>query len=74
MSQQFTLYTNLTAAENIRFYGGVHGLSSRELRRRQEEIIHMAGLEGRENALTSTLSGGWKQALALGCAIVHRPG
>jgi ABC-2 type transport system ATP-binding protein len=73
MSQQFTLYTDLTAAQNIRFYGGVFGLSNRELRRRQEEIIHMAGLEGRENARASTLSGGWKQRLALGCAIVHRP-
>ncbi len=73
MSQQFTLYNDLTAGENIRFYGGVHGLSSSELRQRQAEIIHMAGLEGREHALTSTLSGGWKQRLALGCAIVHRP-
>ncbi|HVO43078.1 MAG TPA: ABC transporter ATP-binding protein [Aggregatilineales bacterium] len=73
MSQQFTLYTDLTAAENIRFYGGVHGMSSSALRQREAEIIHMAGLEGREKALTSTLSGGWKQRLALGCAIVHRP-
>jgi len=73
MSQQFTLYNDLTAAQNIRFYGGVHGLSSGELRQRQAEIIHMAGLEGRENTLTASLSGGWKQRLALGCAIVHRP-
>jgi ABC-2 type transport system ATP-binding protein len=51
----------------------VHGLSSDELRQRQPEIIQMAGLEGRENVLTSNLSGGWKQRLALGCAIVHRP-
>ncbi len=73
MSQQFTLYSSLTAAENIRFYGGVHGLSGRELAARQQEIIHMAGLEGREHLLTSALSGGWKQRLALGCAIVHHP-
>lgn len=73
MSQQFTLYNDLTAAENIRFYGMVYGLSNRDLRRRQGEIIHMAGLDGRENTLTSNLSGGWKQRLALGCAIVHRP-
>ncbi len=73
MSQQFTLYNDLTARENIRFYGGVHGLSSGELEQRLPEIMRMAGLEGRENALTSTLSGGWKQRLALGCAIVHRP-
>jgi ABC-2 type transport system ATP-binding protein len=73
MSQLFTLYKDLTALENIRFYGRVYGLSSGDLRQRQEEIISMAGLEGRENALTSNLSGGWKQRLALGCAIVHRP-
>jgi ABC-2 type transport system ATP-binding protein len=73
MSQQFTLYNDLTPRENIRFYGLVYGLSSAELRQRQTEIIRMAGLEGRENVLTRTLSGGWKQRLALGCAIVHRP-
>src|SRR5258708_18616459 len=73
MSQAFTLYTDLTAAENIRFYGRVYGLSNADLRKRQSEILHMAGLEGRENELTRTLSGGWKQRLALGCAIVHRP-
>ncbi len=73
MSQQFTLYPDLTPKENIRFYGLVHGLSSNELRQRIPEIIRMAGLEGRENVVTSTLSGGWKQRLALGCAIVHRP-
>ncbi len=73
MSQQFTLYPDLTARENIRFYGQVYGLSGRGLGERQAEIIHLAGLEGRENELTSNLSGGWKQRLALGCAIVHRP-
>jgi drug efflux transport system ATP-binding protein len=73
MTQQFTLFNDLTAAENIRLYGGVHGLAGRQLRQRLAEIIAMAGLEGRENALTATLSGGWKQRLALGCAIVHRP-
>ncbi len=73
MSQQFTLYNDLTALENIRFYGKVYGLSREALRQRQAEILHMAGLEGRENVLTSNLSGGWKQRLALGCAIVHNP-
>jgi len=73
MSQVFTLYNVLTAHENIRFYGQAYGLSRVELRRRQAEIIEMAGLQGRENALTANLSGGWKQRLALGCAIVHRP-
>jgi ABC-2 type transport system ATP-binding protein len=73
MSQQFTLYNDLTAYENIRFYGQAYGLSRSELARRQAEIIEMAGLQGREHALTANLSGGWKQRLALGCAIVHRP-
>ncbi len=73
MSQLFTLYNDLTARENIRFYGRVYGLKREELARRQEEIISMAGLEGREDTLTGNLSGGWKQRLALGCAIVHNP-
>ncbi|MFN8474145.1 MAG: ABC transporter ATP-binding protein [Anaerolineae bacterium] len=73
MSQQFTLYNDLTAAENLRFYGGVHGLSSAELRERLPQILRMAGLEGRADELTQSLSGGWKQRLALGCAIIHRP-
>ncbi len=73
MSQLFTLYNDLTARENIRFYGQAYGLSRAELRRRQAEIIEMAGLQGRANILTGNLSGGWKQRLALGCAIVHHP-
>ncbi len=73
MSQQFTLYNDLTARQNIHFYGMVHGLSNADLKQREVEIIQMAGLTGRENALTGALSGGWKQRLALGCAIVHRP-
>jgi ABC-2 type transport system ATP-binding protein len=73
MSQLFTLYNDLTARENIRFYGQAYGLSRDELQQRQAEIIEMAGLQGRESELTANLSGGWKQRLALGCAIVHRP-
>jgi ABC-2 type transport system ATP-binding protein len=73
MSQLFTLYNDLTARENIRFYGLAYGLSRAEISRRQSEIIEMAGLQGREDELTLHLSGGWKQRLALGCAIVHRP-
>ena len=73
MSQLFTLYNDLTARENIRFYGQAYGLSRDELRHRRDEIIEMAGLQGRENELTANLSGGWKQRLALGCAIVHQP-
>ncbi len=73
MSQLFTLYNDLTARENIRFYGQAYGLSRGDLRQRQAEILAMAGLTGREDTLTANLSGGWKQRLALGCAIVHRP-
>ncbi len=73
MSQLFTLYNDLTARENIRFYGRTYGLSHEALREREAEIIEMAGLKGRENRLTANLSGGWKQRLALGCAILHRP-
>lgn len=73
MSQLFTLYNDLTARENIRFYGLAYGLSRRKLRERQADILEMAGLIGREDTLTANLSGGWKQRLALGCAIVHEP-
>jgi ABC-2 type transport system ATP-binding protein len=73
MSQQFTLYNELTARENIRFYGRVYGLSPTELDQRQDELLRMAGLQKRAHVLTGSLSGGWKQRLALGCAIVHRP-
>jgi len=73
MSQLFTLYPDLTAAENINFYGRIYGLAAQELAQRRDEVIVMAGLSGRENELTSSLSGGWKQRLALGCAILHRP-
>jgi ABC-2 type transport system ATP-binding protein len=73
MSQLFTLYNDLTASENIRFYGQAYGLSRTDLRQRQAEILEMAGLVGRSDTLTANLSGGWKQRLALGCAIVHRP-
>jgi ABC-2 type transport system ATP-binding protein len=73
MSQQFTLYNELTARENIRFYGRVYGLSPAELNQREVELLEMAGLSGRTNVITSSLSGGWKQRLALGCAIVHKP-
>jgi len=72
MTQQFTLYNDLTAWQNIRFYGEDYGLSAAQHRERIPEIIHMAGLEGRADALTSTLSGGWKQRLVLVCASMQR--
>jgi ABC-2 type transport system ATP-binding protein len=73
MSQKFSLYTDLTVYENIRFYADVYGITPGEQKTRLAELIAMAGLTGRERELTGNLSGGWKQRLALACAIVHRP-
>jgi len=73
MSQRFSLYEDLTVEENIRFFGGVYGISNHHLRDRMKWAVKMAGLQGREKSLTKTLSGGWKQRLALGCAILHEP-
>ena len=74
MSQRFSLYGDLTVEQNIRFYGGVYGLTEARLKERTQWVLEMAGLLGRETTLTGTLSGGWKQRLALGCAILHEPG
>lgn len=73
MSQEFSLYEDLTVAENIRFFGGVYGLRGSRLASRLEWVLEMAGLTGREDQLTASLSGGWRQRLALGCAILHEP-
>jgi ABC-2 type transport system ATP-binding protein len=73
MSQRFSLYDDLTVEQNIRFYGGVYGLKNSRLNERMEWVLKMADLKGRESSLTKTLSGGWKQRLALGCAILHEP-
>ncbi len=73
MSQKFSLYGDLTVRENLRFFGGIYRVPRREFNERMRFAISMAGLEGRENALVRTLAGGWKQRLALGCAILHRP-
>jgi len=73
MSQRFSLYDDLTVEQNILFYGGIYGLRGERLRRRMEWVLSMADLRGREKSLTRTLAGGWKQRLALGCAILHEP-
>jgi ABC-2 type transport system ATP-binding protein len=73
MSQRFSLYDDLTVDENLNFYGRTYGVRGRRLRERKRFVLQMAGLEGRERELTRNLSGGWKQRLALGTAIVHEP-
>ncbi|GIK38512.1 MAG: multidrug ABC transporter ATP-binding protein [Chloroflexota bacterium] len=73
MSQKFSLYNDLTVEENLNFYGGVYGVRGRKLKERKDYILKMAGLVGRERELTRNLSGGWKQRLALGAAIIHEP-
>jgi ABC-2 type transport system ATP-binding protein len=73
MSQKFSLYDDLTVDENIRFYGDVYDLSSDRLAERREWVLEMAGLNGKGHLMTRDLSGGWKQRLALGCAILHEP-
>ncbi len=73
MSQRFSLYNDLTVSENLDFYGRTYGVRGERLRKRKQFIIEMAGLQGRERELTRNLSGGWKQRLALGAAILHEP-
>jgi ABC-2 type transport system ATP-binding protein len=73
MSQRFSLYEALTVDQNIAFFGGVYGLSGDRLAARRDFVLEMAGLRGRERELTRALAGGWRQRLALGCAILHEP-
>lgn len=73
MSQKFSLYDDLTVEENINFYGGIYKLSRQGLAERKEEIIRLAGIEPFRSSPTKTLSGGWKQRLALGCSLIHKP-
>jgi ABC-2 type transport system ATP-binding protein len=73
MSQRFSLYEQLTVDQNIRFFGGVYGLMGERMEARRRFVLEMAGLKGRETMVTQQLPGGWRQRLALGCAILHEP-
>jgi ABC-2 type transport system ATP-binding protein len=73
MSQKFSLYGDLSVMENLRFFGGVYGVKGARLEARLKFAIDMAGLKDRTEALVADLSGGWKQRLALGCAVLHEP-
>ena len=73
MSQRFSLYEDLTVGENIDFYGRVYGMSWGAIRERKRWALDVTSLTGREGILTGTLSAGWKQRLALGCAVLHQP-
>jgi ABC-2 type transport system ATP-binding protein len=73
MSQKFSLYNDLTVAENIQFFGNLYGLLGQHLHERRQWVLEMAGLVGKEHLKVRNLSGGWKQRLALGCAVLHEP-
>lgn len=73
MSQKFSLYNDLSVMENLRFFAGIYRIPPSQRAERMHFALDMAGLEGRGQALVGTLAGGWKQRLALGCAILHRP-
>lgn len=73
MSQRFSLYELLTVDQNIRFYAGLYGLAGARLDDRRRFALEMGGLVGREHVLAGSLAGGWRQRLALGCALLHEP-
>jgi ABC-2 type transport system ATP-binding protein len=73
MSQKFSLYNDLKVIENIRLFAGLYSVPASLLKERIEWALEMANLKGQEHLITATLPGGWKQRLALGCAVLHRP-
>lgn len=73
MSQQFSLYDDLSVRENLNFYGRIYGLSKRSLEQRRHDVLELTGLSDRIDQLAATLSGGWKQRLALACSLIHGP-
>jgi ABC-2 type transport system ATP-binding protein len=73
MSQKFSLYNDLKVIENLRLFAGLYSVPEGEVKERIEWALEMANLKGQESLITGTLPGGWKQRLALGCAVLHRP-
>ncbi|MBN2082929.1 ABC transporter ATP-binding protein [bacterium] len=73
MSQRFSLFEDLTVEENLNFYGGIYGLVGRRLASRKDWALGMAGLTAHRQSLPAVLSGGWRQRLALACAVLHEP-
>jgi ABC-2 type transport system ATP-binding protein len=73
MSQKFSLYNDLTVKENLRLFAGMYNVPRRAVDERIAWAVNMAALVGHENKITGSLPGGWKQKLALGCAVLHRP-
>ncbi len=74
MSQKFSLYDDLSIAENLDFFGGVYGVPAEELKEKERWVLDFSGLEGKEQQITGSLPGGWKQRVAFGSAIMHEPG
>jgi ABC-2 type transport system ATP-binding protein len=73
MSQKFSLYNDLKVIENLRLFAGLYSVPAKDLQHRIDWALEMANLKGQENLMTRTLPGGWKQRLALGCAVLHQP-
>ena len=73
MSQKFSLYEDLTVEENLDFFGGIYGLDREKKKSRDKWVLEMAGLTDKKTSLTGELPLGWKQRLALGCAVLHEP-